>query len=413
MTRTLPRRLLAAVCLLLTTLYVLPVAAQSNEKKKAALERQIAQSKKLLQAAERDVRSQMQSLAVMEGLIGKQQTLTRSIQTEIDSLEKRTTAIEDTLQVLGSQLALCQERYATTLRQTKSRNTFENRMMFLFSAESFNAMPRRARYLQQYAHHQENLAADIRQHQSELAARWAELERTKAEKTALKAEQEAQLSDLNSQRQKLADRKRELEKHRKEVNAELQRQEKELMAVKKAIEREIAEIARKKAEAAKKKESKTNAATKGNAKTNAATPSGKHTTATATPKGGTFAGNAGRLPVPLSGIVTAATTSSLTIASPVDEDATVKTVFSGIVEAISTRDNGTSMVLVSHDDDAYYTVYSNIVPAASVSIGKHLPGGAVLGTAGIEDGQQKMTFFIYKRTGTTSTSLDPRQWVKY
>lgn len=403
MTRTLPRRLLAAVCLLLTTLCVLPVAAQSNEKKKAALERQIAQSKKLLQAAERDVRSQMQSLAVMEGLIGKQQTLTRSIQTEIDSLEKRTTAIEDTLQVLGSQLALCQERYATTLRQTKSRNTFENRMMFLFSAESFNAMTRRARYLQQYAHHQENLAADIRQHQSELAARWAELERTKVEKTALKAEQEAQLSDLNSQRQKLADRKRELEKHRKEVNAELQRQEKELMAVKKAIEREIAEIARKKAEAAKKKESKTNAAT----------PSGKHTTATATPKGGTFAGNAGRLPVPLSGIVTAATTSSLTIASPVGEDATVKTVFSGIVEAISTRDNGTSMVLVSHDDDAYYTVYSNIVPAASVSIGKHLPGGAVLGTAGIEDGQQKMTFFIYKRTGTTSTSLDPRQWVKY
>lgn len=406
MSRTPQRLLTLLAALLLTGTCTLPAAAQSNEKRKATLERQIAQSKKLLQAAERDVRSQMQSLAVMEGLIAKQQTLTRSLQTEIDSLEQRTTAIDDTLQLLGTQLAQCQETYAATLRQTKSRNTFENRMMFLFSAESFNAMTRRARYLRQYAHHQEQLAADIRQHQGELAARWAELERTKAEKTALKAEQEAQLADLGSQRTKLAERKRQLEKHRREVNDELQRQQKELAEVKKAIEREIAEIARRKAEAAKKKESKTTTKTP-------ATPSGKHTATTSTPRGGTFANHAGRLPVPLSGIVTAATSSSLTIASPVGEDATVRTLFSGIVEAITTRDNGTTMILVSHDDDAYYTVYSNIVPAAATTVGKKLAAGATLGTAGIESGQQQMTLFIYKRTGNTSTPLDPRQWVKY
>ena len=126
------------------------MSAQSLNKMKderAQLEKQIAESKKLLASTDNNVKGQLSKLSVLSEQIKKQQAIVNSLDKEIKTMNNEIAANEQRQRELELDLSKRKNNYAHALRLSVQKNTFEKRLTFLFSADSFRQMYRRARYL--------------------------------------------------------------------------------------------------------------------------------------------------------------------------------------------------------------------------------------------------------------------------
>ena len=121
------------------------------ESQRSKLEQEINESKQLLTSAEKDTESQLAALSALTAQIKKQQQLVNQLDADIRATDREIRSIEEQLITLQAELERRKEHYAHALRLMTAKNTFENRLMFLLSAESFNQMVRRMRYLREYS----------------------------------------------------------------------------------------------------------------------------------------------------------------------------------------------------------------------------------------------------------------------
>ena len=394
------------------------------ENQRSELQQQIAESETLLRSTKKDVKSQLDNLALINGQIEDRKKYIRIIERDVKSLNNDIATLQRQLKSLQRELKEKKDRYEASVQYMYRNKSIQEKLMFIFSADNLSQTYRRLRYVQEYANYQRLQGIEIERKQKQVQAKKAELETTRAAKEKLLKESEAEKKKLEKQekdKQGILDGlKRKQKGIQNEINKKRKSAQKLNAQIDKLIEAEI-EKARKRADEearrkAKKQDSK----------------SGKKPAQPSAGKTGTvdkfnmntedrqlsdsFEKNKGILPMPITGpYVVVGRYGQYAVTKNVRLDnkgidirgkagAKARAIFDGEVSAIF-KYNGLNNVLVRHGN--YISVYCNL-SSVSVSKGKKVKTKDEIGTIHKDaSGNAVLHFQLRKET----TKLNPEVWL--
>ena len=196
------RRLL---CLLTACLCMGCLSAQTNktikelESRRSALQQQISESEKLLQTTRKDVGSQLQGLATLTGQMEERKRYILALNNDLETIDRELSALNRQTQRLQRDLKEKQEEYATSVRYLQTHSSIQEKLLFIFSAESLAQTYRRLRYVREIAAYQERQGKEIIKQQQEVDRQRAELLQLREAKGKLLKERQAEMEKLQAQ----------------------------------------------------------------------------------------------------------------------------------------------------------------------------------------------------------------------
>ena len=443
------------VFLVLFTLSFVGASAQQSreelQKKEQELKKELSDLNRQLSETQKNKKLSLNELALIKRKVAKREELVRGINNQINELDNTIYLNEMDIYRLRKELDTLKLKYAKSIVFAyKSRGSYEY-LNFLFSARNFNDAIKRMAYLKSYRQNRETQAVAISQSRAMLTQKVDVLNSNKKERLVTLSAQSEQLKVLQEDKKaqdkvvaQLKGQESVIAKQIKDKEKQRVRMQQAVMAI---IKREIEEAARKDKIAKQKAidDAKKNAAaataknnTADNAVKNntAATNSAKNNEPIVLAKAGArpyspfesteegretsmhFEQNRGRLPWPVDrgnvfiefGVSTVPGTKlkqnsdGIHIALP--EGSAVKSVADGEVSYVG-EVNGDQVVMVRHGK--YFTVYQQL-SSASVSVGKEVKAGSMLGRSGKSiDGEGSIIFTINNERGVP---LNPDQWLR-
>ena len=419
-------------------------AQQSREelqKKEQELKKELSDLNRQLSETQKNKKLSLNELALIKRKVAKREELVRGINNQINELDNTIYLNEMDIYRLRKELDTLKLKYAKSIVFAyKSRGSYEY-LNFLFSARNFNDAIKRMAYLKSYRQNRETQAVAISQSRAMLTQKVDVLNSNKKERMVTLSAQSEQLKVLQEDKKaqdkvvaQLKGQESVIAKQIKDKEKQRVRMQQAVMAI---IKREIEEAARKDKIAKQKAldDAKKNAAA-ANAKNNtsdnavknntAATNSAKNNEPIVLAKAGSrpyspfesteegretsmhFEQNRGRLPWPVDrgnvfiefGVSTVPGTKlkqnsdGIHIALP--EGSAVKSIADGEVSYVG-EVNGDQVVMVRHGK--YFTVYQQL-SSASVSVGKEVKAGSMLGRSGKSiDGEGSIIFTINNERG--------------
>ena len=405
-----------ALCISLLTYGQTNPKVKEMTNQRAKIEQEISESQRLLTSAKKDVDGQLAQLSALTAQIKKQQQYVDRLNADVRAIDREMKAIEEQLTTLRLELERRREHYSKALQLMANKNSFDNRLMFLLSADTFNQMVRRMRYLKEYSEFQRKQGELLVQQQKELDNKQAELEDTRKEKQILltKRIEEKKVLDkqMAEQKQLIAG----LKKKQKDISNRIAKQQKERNKLNEEIERIIkAEIAAQKKEQKKEEE-----------KTQDAQASGKEMPAYRESSSdkkltGSFENNKGRLPAPITGPYLITSHYGVNYVEGLKnvkfnnhgvdiqgkEGCSAKAIFDGTVSYVfqHMQNEGSYIVMVRHGQ--YISAYFNLTNL-TVKKGDKVKINEPLGTIGVNaTGNYIMQFQLRKDT----QSLNPELWL--
>ena len=416
--------------LCLACLFVWNASAQTTQKIKELenqrneLQQQIAESETLLRSTKKDVKSQLDNLALINGQIADRKKYINAIEQDVKSLNNEINALLRQLKTLQRDLKDKKDKYESSVQYMYRNKSIHEKLLFIFSAENLSQTYRRLRYVREYANFQRLQAVEIERKQKQVNAKKAELEVTRGAKEKLLKEGEAEKKKLEKQEKEkqgiLNGLKRKQRGIQSEINKKRRSANKLNAQIDRLIEQEI-EKARKRAE----EEARKTSAKEGKK------PTEKPVSKQPVQKGtvdkfrmnsedrqlsGTFESNKGRLPMPITGpYVIVGRYGQYAVAKNVrldnkgidirgKEGAKARAVFDGEVSAIF-KYNGLSNVLVRHGN--YISVYCNL-SSVSVAKGSKVKAKEEIGVVQKDaSGNAVLHFQLRKETA----KLNPEVWL--
>ena len=394
------------------------------ENQRSELQQQIAESETLLRSTKKDVKSQLDNLALINGQIEDRKKYIRIIERDVKSLSNDIATLQRQLKSLQRELKEKKDRYEASVQYMYRNKSIQEKLMFIFSADNLSQTYRRLRYVQEYANYQRLQGIEIERKQKQVQAKKAELETTRAAKEKLLKESEAEKKKLEKQekdKQGILDGlKRKQKSIQNEINKKRKSAQKLNAQIDKLIEAEI-EKARKRAEEEARRKAKEQGSKTG--KKPAQPSAGKTGTVDKfnmntedRQLSGSFEKNKGILPMPITGpYVVVGRYGQYAVTKNVRLDnkgidirgkagAKARAIFDGEVSAIF-KYNGLNNVLVRHGN--YISVYCNL-SSVSVSKGKKVKTKDEIGTIHKDaSGNAVLHFQLRKET----TKLNPEVWL--
>lgn len=413
---------------------LLPLMAQSNklikelESKRGALQKQIAESESLLQTTTKNVGSQLKGLAALTGQIEERKRYILAINSDMDAIDRELVSLERQLNQLQKELKDKKTKYAASVNYLYRNHTIQDKLLFIFSAQTLEQTYRRLRYVREYASYQRMQGEEIQKKQKQINDKRVELTEARKAKENLLKERENEKTTLERQEKEQKALVDSLRKKQRSLQSEINKKRKEANQLNARIDRLIAEEiekARKRAEeearreaAARKKAEKTESpsATKPKAK-----PLEAYTMNKADRElSGSFASNRGKLPVPVTGpyIITShygeytvpglrgVKLDNKGIDIQAKPGAQARAVFNGKVAAVFQL-NGLFNILVRHG--AYISVYCNL-STASVKADDMVKTGQTLGTI-FSDGADGGRTVLHFQLRREKEKLNPEPWL--
>ena len=402
---------------------------QELENQRNELQQQIAASETLLRSTKKDVKSQLDNLALINGQIEDRKKYIRSIENDVQSLNNEINTLQRQLRGLQRELKDKKDKYGASVQYMYRNKSIQEKLMFIFSAENLSQTYRRLRYVREYADYQRLQAIEIERKQKQVEAKKAELETTRSAKEKLLQEGEAEKKKLEKQEKDkqtiLNGLKRKQRNIQNEINKKRRSANRLNAQIDRLIEQEI-EKARKRAEEEARKKAKEEAAKKGTEPIDKSKvvekPAAKGTVDkfrmnTEDRKlSGTFEKNKGILPMPITGpYVIVGRYGQYAVTKNVRLDnkgidirgkagAKARAIFDGEVSAIF-KYNGLNNVLVRHGN--YISVYCNL-SAVAVTKGAKVTTRQEIGTVHVDtSGNPILHFQLRKET----TKLNPEVWL--
>ena len=416
--------------LCLACLFVWNASAQTTQKIKELenqrneLQQQIAESETLLRSTKKDVKSQLDNLALINGQIADRKKYINAIEQDVKSLNNEINALLRQLKTLQRDLKDKKDKYESSVQYMYRNKSIHEKLLFIFSAENLSQTYRRLRYVREYANFQRLQAVEIERKQKQVNAKKAELEVTRGAKEKLLKEGEAEKKKLEKQEKEkqgiLYGLKRKQRGIQSEINKKRRSANKLNAQIDRLVEQEI-EKARKRAE----EEARKTSAKEGKKPTEK--PVSKQPVQQGTVDkfrmnsedrqlSGTFESNKGRLPMPItSPYVIVGRYGQYAVAKNVrldnkgidirgKEGAKARAVFDGEVSAIF-KYNGLNNVLVRHGN--YISVYCNL-SSVSVAKGSKVKAREEIGVVQKDaSGNAVLHFQLRKETA----KLNPEVWL--
>ena len=442
------------VFLVLFLMTVVGASAQQSreelQKKEQELKKELSDLNRQLSETQKNKKLSLNELALIKRKVSKREELVRGINKQINELDNTIYLNQMDIYRLRKELDTLKLKYAKSIVFAyKSRGSYEY-LNFLFSARNFNDAIKRMAYLKSYRQNRETQAIAIAQSRNMLTQKVDVLNSNKKERMVTLTTQSEQLKVLQEDKKaqdkvvaKLKGQESAIAKQIKDKEKQRVRMQQAVMAI---IKREIDEAARKdriaKQKAIDDAKKKAGASTAKNnasdnaAKNNTSANSAKNNEPIVLAKVGSrpyspfesteegretsihFEQNRGRLPWPVDrgnvfiefGVSTVPGTKltqksdGIHIALP--EGSAVKSIADGEVSYVG-EVNGDQVVMVRHGK--YFTVYQQL-SSASVSVGKEVKAGSMLGRSGKSiDGEGSIIFTINNERGVP---LNPDQWLR-
>lgn len=412
---------------MLCTLSVQCVCAQSTpkirqlEKERNELHQRISESETLLRSTGKDVKSQLDNLALITGQIDERRRYLSSIQKDVNAIQQEINRLENELKVLDTDLQLKRERYEKSLKYLHRNSTIQEKLMFVFSADNLSQMYRRLRYVRQYADFQRLKGEEIKSKLSEIEAKKKVTEESYEAKVALLKHQESEKKKLELQE---AERKKMLssmQNKQRQLKKELEKQRKTANKLNAEIDRLIAielEAARKRAEEERRRKEQAKKQSGSEVKKPTEKMEEYRVDDSDRKLSGTFERNKGRLPIPVTGPYVIVgrygqyqveglrnvRLDNKGIDIKAKPGAMARTIYDGEVTAVF-QYNGLANVLVRHG--SYISVYCNL-ESVIVKQGSQLKARDVLGQIKTDaDGNTVLHFQLRKE----KEKLNPELWI--
>ena len=432
------RRLL---CLLAACLCIGFLSAQTNktirelESRRGALQRQISESEKLLQTTRKDVGSQLQGLATLTGQMEERKRYILALNNDLETIDRELSALDRRTKALQRDLKEKREEYAASVRYQQAHSSIQEKLLFIFSAETLAQTYRRLRYVREFAAYLQRQGEEIIRQQKEVDRQRAELLQLREAKGKLLKEREAEMEKLQAQEKEKTALVDHLRRRQSDLQRELKKQRREAQQLNDRIDRLIAEEiekARRQAEAEAKRKAREEAERRKRAEAQA------KASATATPApaekaapleayhldkadrqlSGSFASNRGKLPAPITGpYLIVSHYGRYNVLRNVQLDnkgidlqgrpgARAQAVFDGKVAAVFQL-NGLFNVLVRHG--SYISVYCNL-SRATVKAGDLVKTRQPLGEVFSDPAKGGRTVLHFQLRMETQ-KLDPERWI--
>lgn len=390
------RILVLAICLFslpLFSLHAQKTKSQLEKEKKENL-RKIAEAERILTETANQKQATLGQLQALNQQINARESLIRSIGSEIRLLDGEIADLTVIVNALQSDLKLLKEEYAEQIYSSYKANRGNSRLMFLFSAKSFNQLLQRMKYLEQYSD-----ARRLQAEQIEVVTKELSDQRSRVE--AKRTEQQTLLNQQVRESRKLANSK----KKQSELVAQLTKKERQLrkeMEDRKAANARLNTlIANLLKEEEKRAESISTAEAASEAELTRAFETQKN-----------------RLEWPVnSGFISLGFGTQkhpvlprITIVNPgvdiqTEEGTPVKAVFDGVVSRIAIIQGKNQVVIIRHGE--YKTLYAQL-KSTNVKKGQVVKKGDIIGEVFTNrDGVSEIEFHVYKGLNT----LNPENWL--
>lgn len=440
----------------------LTLQAQTNKKirnlqaQRTALQKQISESEQVLRTMKKDVKNQLNDLAVLNGQILNQQKLVTAIEEDVKTLDGEIASVEADLDTLEQNLGETKKQYEASVKYAFRKNrSIQDKLMFIFSAKSVTQMARRIRYVREYTTYLKVQGDQIKKEQNKIQQKRSDLLAAKGEKSNLLRQGEQERAKLESKQDEQKKMLASLQKKQKDVQKEIAQKQKQSQTlnaqIDRLVEQEIAAAKKREEERKKKEMARKEAERKRNTGKNVASSrTTKSSTAgsksTSTPSksnssssssvartermesykasdgdrfvSGGFARNKGLMPMPITGpcvIVGRYGLHSVAGLKNVQLDnkgidikgqagAMARSIFEGVVSSVFSF-GGVQGVLVRHG--SYISVYCNL-QSVSVKSGQKVKARDILGrVAKNGDGDFVLQFQLRKETAR----LNPEPWL--
>ncbi len=384
------------------------------------LQKEISEKESILKSSQKDVKSKMQNLELLNARINDSKKL-------VGVLGEELRLIDDTIAVLNSEVAeneksveIARTKYAEALRRARFHATLQDKLLFIVSAKDFNTMVRRYRYTREYMNAHRELGRQLGEHIASLQKRKEYLDTIRAEKAVslgLQKQQSDELQGLEKEQRILV---QELQRESKKVQRELEKQRKQLNKlnadIDRLIEQEIEAQRKREREAAER--AKREAAK--NKKTGKTTPAKEYSDAGISKMSGSFLQNKGKLPVPITGPYHLVSDFGKRkgvlgkgnvlidnggIVLQGRSGAQARCIFEGTVTSVFRTDDY-ALVLVRHGK--YISVYCQL-DKIHVKSGDKVKAGTIIGDVAKDaSGQTRLLFQLRNE----KQKLNPQQWIK-
>ncbi len=403
-------------------------SADKLKKEQARLEKNIASTESLLAKSKTKTKSSLNDLRVIQNQIDYRERLLRNYDNQIRGAELTVLQKEKQIVELKEKVKKLKAQYKKLLIYAyKHRNNY-GKLMYIFTADSYNEARKRNGYLRRLSDVQLKQFLVIQQNQELITEEISVVNTEKENKLVVLKEKKHERKEIEKDRERKEKVYQEFRKEEELLLSKLKEDQKK----KETLRRRIAAAIQRELELAEKKRKEREAAARAAAKKNEAsttTTSMPATTLAETKEAelisNSFASNRGRLPWPVEkGNITenfgknphptlknvSTNNRGIDIGAPLN--AQVRAVFEGEVTSVLNIPGAGKVVIIKHGN--YRTVYSNLQDTY-VKIGSKVTTKKVIGSLLAKNGEtiSVVHFEVHKVVGNNVTCLNPTLWVSH
>ena len=206
---------------------------QQEQKK---LQQQIQQTDKMLGETKKNEKATANKLNLLNKDIKDRKRLISNINSEINVLNRDITNLTTRRTELEDELGQLKQDYAQLVRATHYADMQASPLMFLFSADNFQQLMRRIRYMQQFQQYRKNQVAKIQQVQNDIDIQNSLLTERRATRTQALNTQKREHDNLARTERKQQQMLNELKKKEKDLTAQLKKQQKKADEINRKID---------------------------------------------------------------------------------------------------------------------------------------------------------------------------------
>lgn len=434
--------------LCLFTLVGMQLHAQNSteklQKERAILENKIENTKLLLEKTKGAKDASLSELQIINNQVRFREELVRNFDLQVRGADLTIKQKREQIRELNDKVDRLKEQYKKLLIYAYKHRSKYNKLMFIFSSDSYYEAIKRNKYLGKLAEIQKKQFLIIQQHKGLINREIGKVEVEKETKMLVlnekQKERAAILADKRKQEQVYGKFKQEESKLLAEMQADQRKKESISRQIDAAIKREIAaaearlrkeEAARaeKAAKAAKEAEERRKANELANKPTEKAKPAPEKPAVVLTETkeaelaGKSFEANRGKLPWPVAkGTITEnygknphptfenVFTNNNGIDISAVKNSSVRAVFEGEVTSVLNIPGAGKVVIIKHGN--YRTVYTNL-QSTTVSIGDKVTTKEVIGSLLSKDNSSLsvLHFEVHQVYGGNVQSLNPVIWI--
>ncbi len=228
---------------------------------RAAIQKKIREQEQALKKNQADVKERLGQLMNINSEIETRKNNIEGIQKDITQLESNIDILKVQLKNLEQQLAERKTKYIKSMRYMARHHSVQEKLMFVFSANSFTQMYRRLRFIRQYAAYQKAQGEAVMTKQAQVTDKHKQLENVKGHKNNLLYKGQQEKTALEGKRTEQQEVVKSLQNQQKTIQSIINEQQKKDAALNAQIDRLVAqEVAKARARAAAEAKKKAAAA---------------------------------------------------------------------------------------------------------------------------------------------------------